>query len=463
MTARDDTAHVTRMPASLRTRVTTVMLVVVALAVIVTGLITVPLVRTSTVQVARERLASQVDLLASLDTLPVNLAGQLKVAVGGARFALVPRPPDGAAAGAARSYVTEEVRAALSTSRAYSGDGRGDLGRALVEARVTTSGEWLIVALPRSELDPALGRATGRVLLALLVGLAVAAIAAVLLARWLTRPLHVTADAARRLARGERGVTLPPAESSEAAELVAALTSLDHALAQSEGRQREFLLSISHDLRTPLSALRGYGEALADDLVPAGEIPEVGRTLVRETERLDQFVADLLELARLEAEDFRLVGSAVAVDALVQDVAVAWAGRAATLSVGLSGRADAAPEIVVTDARRVRQVLDGLVENALRATPAGGTVTLTATGGQGAGVTFTVADSGPGFTEDDLAVAFDRGALHARYRDTRKVGTGLGLSIATRLVTRLGGTIAVRNGEPGAVFIVTLPALPPAS
>jgi two-component system sensor histidine kinase BaeS len=439
------------------------MLAVVALAVLVTGLITVPLVRTSAVQVARERLASQVDLLASLDPLPTNLARPVSTAFGGARFALVTSPPEGAATGAARSYVTDEVRAALSATRTYSGDGRGTLGRALVEARATTSGEWLIVALPRSELDPALGRATLRVVLALLGGLAVAAVAAVLLARWLTRPLHATADAARRLARGERGVTLPPAQSSEAAELAAALTSLDRALAQSEGRQREFLLSISHDLRTPLSALRGYGEALADDLVPAGEIADVGRTLVRETERLDQFVADLLGLARLEAEDFRLVASAVAVRSLVADVVAAWAGRAATLSVGLSGRADAAPEIVVTDARRLRQVLDGLVENALRATPTEGTVTLTATEGPGAGATFAVADSGPGFTEDDLAVAFDRGALHARYRETRKVGTGLGLSIATRLVTRLGGTIAVRNGKPGAVFVVTLPGLPPPS
>ncbi|WP_435534106.1 histidine kinase dimerization/phospho-acceptor domain-containing protein, partial [Glaesserella parasuis] len=81
---------------------------------------------------------------------------------------------------------------------------------------------------------------------------------------------------------------------------------LDHALATSEGRQREFLLSISHELRTPLSAIRGYGEALADGVIDPAATADAGRVLVTETDRLDRFVADLLELARLEADDFSI-------------------------------------------------------------------------------------------------------------------------------------------------------------
>ena len=104
----------------------------------------------------------------------------------------------------------------------------------------------------------------------------------------------------------------------------------------------------------------------------------------------------------------------------------------------------------------LRQVVDGLVENALRATPAGGRVSVTVRRAPAAFVV-NVSDTGPGLAPEDLDVAFDRGALHAKYRQTRAVGTGLGLSIAARLVARMGGTLTAANGQSGAVFTVSLP------
>jgi len=102
-------------------------------------------------------------------------------------------------------------------------------------------------------------------------------------------------------------------------------------------------------------------------------------------------------------------------------------------------------------------VIDGLVENAMRVTPAGSTVCAKAAADR-SGVLIEVLDGGPGLAPDDLAVAFERGVLHGRYRDIRPIGTGLGLSIASRLVERLGGTISVANRpEGGAVFSVRLP------
>lgn len=444
--------------ATMRTRVTLVILGVVALAVLITGLITVPIVRGSTVQVARDRLSAQADLMASLAHVPEWLQSETSAeALSGTLFAVVPRPPRGVARGAARSFVDQGIRAAWAAGESYSGTARASGSAALVEARVNSDGAGIVAALPMKDLEPALGQVTWRILLALILALGVAAVAAVLLARWLTRPLAATSAAARRLAAGERGVAMPTGGSAEASEMSAALGALDRALATSEGRQREFLLSISHEMRTPLSAIRGYGEALADEIVTGAAAADVGRTLVRETERLDRFVADLLELARLEADDFRVEPIAVDLTDLVHHVEAAWSGRAATLGIALTTDV-AAPLSVVTDPRRIRQVLDGLVENALRATPPGGRVLLAARRETGSRVVIEVADTGPGFAPDDLAVAFDRGALQARYRDTRVVGTGLGLSIAARLVGRLGGTISVRNSEHGgAVFSVTIP------
>jgi two-component system sensor histidine kinase BaeS len=434
------------------------MLAVVAVAVLVTGAITIPLTRSSTVSDGRDRLVAQVDLLASLDRLPVRLASESTAALSGARYAVVAAPPSGTANGAAASYLTEPVRKALRSGGSYSGELNGTYGRALVEARATSSGAWLVAALPVTELDSAVGKATRRVLLGLVLGLAVAALASMALAQWLTRPLRETAKAARRLAAGERGVALPGAGSTEGAELSSALESLDRALATSEGRQREFLLSISHEMRTPLAAVRGYAEALADGMIAPSELSEVGGTLVRETERLDAFVRDLLELARLQADDFTIQRVPVDLDALLSHVRTAWSAKAATLQVALTV-AGSAPGAALADPQRLRQVVDGLVENALRATPAGGTVTVTVRPDAGA-LVVEVADTGPGLQPDDLAVAFERGALHAKYRDNRPVGTGLGLSIAARLITRMGGTLRAGNGAEGAAFTVTLPTMP---
>ncbi len=180
------------------------------------------------------------------------------------------------------------------------------------------------------------------------------------------------------------------------------------------------------------------------------DVAAVGRTLVEETTRLDAFVGDLLELARLEADDFSIQAVDVDLGTLLTEVATAWGGRATTL--GLTLRVSGPGGVVAADPHRLRQVLDGLVENAMRVTPEGRTIELAAAPGR-----IEVLDEGPGFAPEDLSVALERGVLRERYRGSRSVGTGLGLSIAARLVTRLGGTLTVANRSTrGAAFSVTV-------
>lgn len=293
--------------------------------------------------------------------------------------------------------------------------------------------------------------------LALLAGLLAGAIAGALLARRLARPIRNAAQAATRLSAGERSVRLRPEPPTEVEELAQALNGLATALATSEGRQRDFLLSISHELRTPLTTIRGYAEALSDGVVAPDDAVRTGQTVLGEAQRLDRLVSDLLALARLDAVDFPLTVIPVDLGELVGDVGFTWNPRCVAAGVSLRVERPPVPVVVPTDPGRIRQVVDGLLDNAVRVVPAGTPVVLALYPGDGY-ATIEVRDGGPGFTDEDLAVIFERGAMSERYRGVRKVGSGLGLALAYGLVRRLGGTIEAGHApEGGARFGVQLP------
>jgi two-component system sensor histidine kinase BaeS len=335
---------------------------------------------------------------------------------------------------------------------------RGVVGdRAMFIAGQPITGNNSGVVLTRPVATGTAARVLGGVWLALLAGLAGGIVAGFLLARVLVRPIRQAASAAGRLSAGDHSVRLTVRAPAEAAELAEALNNLAAALQTSEGRERDFLLSVSHELRTPLSTIRGYAEALADGVVGADGAPKAGATMLAESERLDRLISDLLVLARLESADLPLDVVRVDLVELVVAAAEAWAPRCAPDGPRLLVELAETPVPVQTDPGRIRQVLDGLCENALRVVPAGAPLVLAVRAGA-SGAVVEVRDGGPGFTDEDLAVAFERGALHQRYRGIRSVGSGLGLALAARLVSRLGGTIEAGHApEGGARFTVTIP------
>jgi two-component system OmpR family sensor kinase len=325
-----------------------------------------------------------------------------------------------------------------------------------LEARPVTGRGGILLVERRSEATAGGEQAIRRTLLAIAVGIAVAALIGVLFARRIARPLRNTAQAARALATGRRDVAVPPEGPDEVAEVADAVNRLAGALAHSEARQREFLLSVSHDLRTPLTAIHGYAESLAGAVVPPADVPEVGAVMLGEARRLDRLVGDLLDLARLDAHDFRVEFAPVDLVELAHAAAAVWDARcrAAGVRFGL----EAEPARAWTDPARLRQVLDGLLENALRVTPAGAPVVLAVRTEPDGRACAEVRDGGPGLTEDDLAVAFDRAELYRRYRGVRQVGTGLGLAIVAGLAARLDGSVEAGHApEGGARFTVRLP------
>lgn len=444
---------------SLERRITTLMAAVVAIAVVVAGLVSVGLVRGAAQDEARKALRSKADLVSAVleASRPVDIAPALRVV----RQQDTPVALKGAGGrlsgdALARTAYTRlpQAERTVSGSHTLRIDGR----QVLVEVRPLSNGATVVFAQRTSLATGQSLRLLNRVLLALVIGLVLAVLASVLFARRLAAPLRSTAIAAHRMASGERAVRVVPEGPAEVAETGESLNALAEALEHSERRQREFLLSVSHELRTPLGAVKGFAEGLQDGVITGDAVPAAGRTIVAESARLERLVADLLDLARLGADDFRFDAVPLDLRDVVAEAAEVWGERCRREGVRFAVERPAAAVPVRTDPVRVRQVIDGLAENALRVTDAGAPLVL-ALGADGDRAVVEVRDGGPGLTPDDMAVAFERSELYQRYRGVRRVGTGLGLALVKALVDGLRGTVSVQRApvEGGTCFRVELP------
>ena len=286
-------------------------------------------------------------------------------------------------------------------------------------------------------------------LIAGLVGAAIAAVVSALLARAIGGPVARVARASRELAAGGSPQPLPVEGPEELASLAASFNEMQTQLASARERERSFLLSVSHELKTPLTAIRGYVEALADGAVPAAES---GATIGREAARLERLVRDLLDLARLDQRAFAVRREPLDLREAAGEVVARHAHLAEELGVALTA-GDDGPAPASADYDRVLQVASNLVENALRATPAGGSVTVSAAPGE-----LAVSDTGPGLAPEDVEHAFERFYLHRRLGGERALGSGLGLAIVENLAQAMGGSVSVSSAPgAGARFVVRLP------
>ncbi|CAN5450625.1 HAMP domain-containing sensor histidine kinase [soil metagenome] len=432
------------------------------LTALIAGLLVAPLIGTVAEDAVREPLARQASFLARVPM--TGLAStRLQTTTGRANLDVGLVAADGTAQGVAAALSAEELDT-LQAGRPVSTEAVVDGTRLVIEARPVRGGGAVVLATDADIVDSASATLRRRVLLALAIGLVVAIGVAALLSSRLGRPLTRTAQAAQRMAAGERGIELTRTGTAEVDDVIAALIALDVALSRSEGRQRDFLLSVSHELRTPLTAVRGYAEALADEMIAPDDVAEVAATLVAEARRMDCYVGYLLALARLQADDFALSLGPVDVPDLLATTARAWAERAqrAGVTVEVDVPAEGAPAEARTDGARLRPVVDALVDNAVRVCSPGDRVLLAGNARPGGGVRVEVRDTGPGLNADDARVAFEPGALHERYAGDRACGHGVGLALAHRLVGRLGGTIVVQPAaEGGAAFVIDLPGPPP--
>jgi signal transduction histidine kinase len=228
-------------------------------------------------------------------------------------------------------------------------------------------------------------------------------------------------------------------------------------LEAARGLERGFLLSVSHDLRTPLTSIGGYAEAIADGAVEGREEQKrAAEVIASEARRLERLVADLLDLARLDAHEFSLTPRPVDAADVVGEAVDAFDPSARDLGIELVlQRSDSVP--VDADPERLGQIVANLVENALKYARTRVTVGVSSDDGM---LEVRVDDDGPGIDGEDLPHVFER-LYTSRTVPGRKVGTGLGLAIVHELSAAMGGTADVHQLDGrGTRFVVRIPAAP---
>jgi two-component system sensor histidine kinase BaeS len=285
------------------------------------------------------------------------------------------------------------------------------------------------------------------------IGAALAALGSAILARWIAGPVRRVARASRSLAEGISPEPVPLGGSAELAMLAQTFNDMAEQLNRAREAERNFLLSVSHELKTPLAAIRGYAEGLEEGVFSD---EEAAATIREEARRLERLVRDLLDLARMNRREFVVHHERIDLGEVAREVARRYETEARAAGVELECET-AGPSPAVADMDRVLQVVSNLVENALRSTPAGGSVRVRASTG-----VLVVEDTGVGLAPEDVPHAFERFYLHDRNPDGRsRIGSGLGLAIVKELTERMAGTVSVDSqAGRGTTFVVRLPVDP---
>ena len=311
----------------------------------------------------------------------------------------------------------------------------------------------LVVAKPKTELQRQWLPLLERLALAFLGGAAIAGIFALYLSRRITAPVLALSDATDQIAAGRYDVVVPTTGGGEIRHLAERFNEMAAKLAESEERERHFLMSVSHELRTPLTGIRGHVDALRDGLVDDPELVQASLDVVAaESVRLERLVGDVLDLAKLRAHRFTVLTEEVDMRRLVEQAYASFGEEARRREIDFRLVEDGEPPTIMTDGDRVLQVISNLLANAFRWTPDGGEVEI-AIATAGGTVQVDVTDSGPGIGVEERERIF-RPFVSA----DESGGTGLGLPIARELARALGGRVELESAVGrGSRFGLVLP------
>ena len=292
--------------------------------------------------------------------------------------------------------------------------------------------------------------------IALAAGLIFLAAAAVVFftARQMTRPLTAMAQAAGRMARGDFAAQAPEGGSREIRELSQAFNRMGAQLSTLEQSRREFVANVSHELRSPITSIQGFAQGMLDGTVPKEEHQQYLQVVVDETHRLAKLIQNLLNLSRMENEEVSLAYTDFDINELARRVLISRMNQIEEKRIDIRADFTEDPLPVRADADQIQQVLINLLDNAVKFTPEGGTVFLSARP-EGDHVSFRIRDTGVGVSDEDAPHIFDR-FYKADKAHTVGKGTGLGLAICYRIMERHGQSIRLVDGRNGAEFEITL-------
>ncbi|MFO8059409.1 MAG: HAMP domain-containing sensor histidine kinase [Bacillota bacterium] len=290
------------------------------------------------------------------------------------------------------------------------------------------------------------------------VALILALALSLIFARRISRPAEELSEVARALGRGELQRRAPEGYVREFSQLATQINEMARDLSQLLARRQAFTATISHEIRTPVTSIRGFIQAINDGVISEEEQGPYLETILKETHRIERLLDDLLQLERLEAGQMSMQLDWISCRELLNRAVARAAPRAAQSNIEVH-LVDPGPLEIWGDEERLDQVLGNLMDNALSFAEPGGSIEI----GGGlesekdatAGATFWVADDGPGIAEEDLPHIFDR---FYQAPTARREGVGLGLAISREIVNLHGGRISGQNRPGGgAVFRFTIP------
>lgn len=328
-----------------------------------------------------------------------------------------------------------------------------------------SNGNWLMAAAQRPKVVPAIAVLTDELSAPLieggLIALLLSLVLAFVIARWVADPLQKVIAAARTI---PQDAIQPVSESGphEVRELMRAFNAMLARVKSSQNSQRDFVANVSHELKTPLTSIQGFAQAIIDGTADTPEAQHMAAEVIyNEAGRMHRLALDLLDLARLEAGTADLKMSAVDMAALLEGIKEKFSPLAAKGGVNLILTLSEQLPILMGDGDRLAQVFTNLVDNALKFTPPGGTVTIWPACVKGE-MQVSVTDTGKGIPTQALPHIFDRFYQADTSRTGgEKHGAGLGLAIVQEIVIEHGGRISVRSAQGrGTGFIVHLPLTP---
>ena len=317
----------------------------------------------------------------------------------------------------------------------------------------------VLLHIPTHSLRVSASGVIMQVLPAALLALVMGTILAFFLARSQIRPLNEIKSAVKEFTKGDLTRRVNVHCGGELEELGDSINRMAEELSRLEDSRRSFVANVSHELRSPLTCMRGYVQAMQDGVIGEEDMPRYLQIVRDETDRLTELVRDLLDLSRLESGNFPLTLAPFDINELARRNLINFEPRINEKRIEVSADLSEGPLLVMGDASRINQVVSNIIDNAVKFLPGSGGVLTVRTRREGKKARVTILNNGPDIPEADLPFIFER-FYKAEKAHTSGQGTGLGLSICQRIMNQHGGEIRVRSGGGETAFDFALPLAP---
>jgi signal transduction histidine kinase len=321
----------------------------------------------------------------------------------------------------------------------------------------------VVFAQPQVHLVSSIfGDLRGVLLPAVLIALVISLVVAYLLARSISRPVTKLAEAAAAMSRGDYNQTIPVEGRDELSALTQQFNEMASEVSRARTMQRDFVANVSHDLKTPLTSIQGFSQAILDGTITDGRgYAQAAQIINTEAQRMSKLVSELLSLSRLENGLTSLELHPADIGQVISQLVTAMQPQAREAGVHLAMRVKGnSAGLVLADVDRLKQAFGNLVDNALKHTPAGGSVTIVVES-LPEGSQVLVCDTGEGIPADDLPRIMERFYQIDKARSSGSRSLGLGLAIAREIVQAHKGQISIESAVgAGTTVRVFLPADP---